>query len=372
MLHRTGAIVTRADRATSPSLSRLSVKQVRSQVVRSESTLSWRVFRGRQTLKSGERKACALFVALGAFDFWATECAAESERTFEPVAEAATVEEEFHPVSKVPAPTFGAQPRGFAQRALGVRMGLTNLSGGQNAEPTFGGSLYERGVGLFVVDGFSARYFDELWIGGDSRDLTYSLNGQLAVGPQFKLWGDQGPVLRAAVRAMVRQEGGLYLSALRVPGAELGWQALTKDVEVEFVGHIAPLLTGVWQIANDRAQLGGTATGISTSFSLYPFRLDLDWNVYLENPDPWTVAEFRGNLCFFLGKQKQRPTFRTGDPRRALHLGPQALDYRWSICSDVGSVRALGVRGNTSAVSLWSVGFSLLVGTFSVLDPVPL
>lgn len=313
----------------------------------------------------GRRLLCAL-------SFWGSAAIAQRELPSEPVSEEIPQEEEFDPVSERPATTVGAQPRGFVQRALGVRAASSFFSGGRSSDPSFGGALYERGAGVFVVDGISARYFDELWIGGDSRDLTYSLNGQIALGPQLKLWGDHGPVLRADVRAMMRQEGGLYLSALRVPGAQLGWQSLSKDVEVEFIGHVAPLLTGVWQIADSRAQLGGTATGLSTHLSLYPIRLDLDWNVYLENPDPWTISEFRGHLCVLWGKEKQRPVSRTGDPRRPVHLGPQAVDYRWSICGDVGSVRALGVRGNTDSVSLWSAGLSVLVGTFSVLDPVPL
>ena len=76
-------------------------------------------------------------------------------------------------------------------------------------------------------------------------------------------------------------------------------------------------------------------------------------------------------MCFLWGKKKQLPAYRTGDARRAVHVGPRAVDYTWSMCGDFGNVRAENWRNEADHSSTWMTGVSLLIGSFSVLEPAP-
>jgi len=269
------------------------------------------------------------------------------------------------------APTVGQQPTGYAQRAFGLRLGATLPGVGPAPGPYASIQAYERAVGLLGWGPISARYFDELAIGGDGHGFAFAASGQASIGPRYRMTDRHSLVLRPMLRASIRQEGGVYLSSLRLPGLEAGYQYQGPNLEFDAVGHAAPLLTGVW--ANDTwsVPLGGSAYGVSLSTTARPLRFDLDLNWFGESASAWTVLELRGHLCALIGKKAQLPSYRSGDPRRPVHVGPRAADYSWSVCADFASIRTENSRLASEFASSWTLGISLLTGSFSLLDPAP-
>ena len=176
------------------------------------------------------------------------------------------------------APTVGMQQRGFGQRAFGVRGGMIFPGAGATEGPFAGLAAYERAVGVLSAESISARYMDELWIGGDGRDFTYAASLQGSIGPRLRLGESFSLLARAHLRASIRQEGGLYLSSLRLPGAEAGIGVESSRIDLEWIAHAAPLLTGNWSRDGVSVPLGGSAFGSSMSVSVLQLRLDLDMN----------------------------------------------------------------------------------------------
>lgn len=265
--------------------------------------------------------------------------------------------------------TAGDQPRGFASRGLGLRSSFS--PGDAGGDSNFGWLAYERATGVFGSEVISARYFDELWIGGDSRDIAFQLDIEASVGPAFRIFDGFSMKLRPSVRAAHRQGLGLLQTELRFPGLEAGFGIEHDLIDLDWVFHVAPSLAGEWKALESSRDLAGSTIGTSLSWSLWtqiPVRFDLDFTRFVATKSQWEVEEDRHHLCLLFGETESLPTHRTGDPRRPRLIGPRARDYSVQFCVDLGVSR--GTR-RAEGLSLYSVGLSAILGQFSLLDSAP-
>ncbi len=274
-------------------------------------------------------------------------------------------------------------------RGIGARAAFGVGPNSETPNPSFGGAVYERAFGVFSGTGLSVRYFDELWFGGDTRDLSYSLDMDLAVGPEFQLAEGLYLRLRPSFRGTYRQDAGLSFNSLRFPGGEVAFGVVTPEVELDLALHGALNLLGYFHGFGIDAPLAGGAYGASLSatfFGKVPLRLDLDAAAFVprrgeegiefgvgtpdafryHGPNAGVAVDATAHACAHLWSHPQRPTLRTGSPERPVILGKHARDYWLSACVDLRYSR---FSHTVASAAVTTPGFSLVFGKVSRLDP---
>ncbi len=271
-----------------------------------------------------------------------------------------------------PVPRAGVEPRGFAARGMGIRGMVHRTQGpGRRAAPGF--MAYERGIGVLSGAFVTGRYFDELWIGYDGLDVTYSLSVQGAFGVFWPIRAHHGPLARISLRGDLRQQGGWSLAQLRLPGAQLGWTYSLGVTQFEALVHASPALLGHVDSGAGRRQLQGMSYGGSLSLAWQDLRLDLDVSEVAPVADLGSMTDIRGHLCGLLGKGPVRPTTSTRGPSPPVYSGPAAHDFKASVCTDISILSTILMdasgqpHSNPSTQAV--IGISVLIGRFTRLDP---
>lgn len=271
-------------------------------------------------------------------------------------------------------PVGGDVPAGFASRAMGLR-----LAGAVDGGWGGGGSLYERAVGLLMGPVISARYFDELWIGGDSRGFSANFSMQMAVGARLRLAPDHGPFARLSVRGKWQQQFGSRYRMLRLPGLQLGWGGVRGDWQWEILGHVSPSLAG-------KVRLRGIGTGVDET-ELYPrglaaggaftwayerVRWDADVSLLNVRGHRAPLWDARSHLCSHFGKKRPDKPLALSAYREIVYAGPRAAEYSLGVCLDGQYLAIPALAGAPSrAPGQVAFGVSIVLGRFSGLDPLP-
>lgn len=230
--------------------------------------------------------------------------------------------------------------RGIGLRASSAR---TDTDGAESAAWSAGGDLYERGVGVLRLDFWSARYFDELWIGYGSEGFRYQLAGQLGFGviwlfDEASHGGGHGIVTRFAMRGHLRREGDVFSSEVRVPGGELGYHWTSGNRQLELIAHGGATLTGRFNPLDERRVLRGATYGASLSFEWARLRLDADTSLVAATAELGGVLQARAHLCALSQDRPQGRKASGADPKG--RPSPPA----WALCLDFR-----GIQGRTSA-----------------------
>lgn len=160
---------------------------------------------------------------------------------------------------------------------------------------------------MFGSEVISARYFDELWIGGDSRDIAFQLDIEASVGPAFRIFDGFSMKLRPSVRAAHRQGLGLLQTELRFPGLEAGFGIEHDSIDLDWVFHVAPSLAGEWKALESSRDLAGSTIGTSLSWSLWtqiPVRFDLDFTRFVATKSQWRWKRIVTTFASCLGRPK--------------------------------------------------------------------
>lgn len=257
----------------------------------------------------------------------------------------------------------GEHAEGFAQRALGARAAI-DLSNAGERLPS--GALYERGIALLGGPVVSARYFDELWIGGGAEGVTYSLFVDVAVGARWLVGQWHGPFARAGLVGHLRRSGGLYHSTLRIPALQLGWGGFHGNWLLDGYASIAPAVLGKIGPPDGRESVTGLFAGAGLTVGWDRIRLDVEAGRLLTGG---SLLETRNFLCAFWGKKAPKQWYGTKRKGTTVNEGTFAVDYSASTCLDAKLVHSTVDELSRNDFRNWSLGFSLVVGQFSRLDP---
>lgn len=271
-------------------------------------------------------------------------------------------EPKFPPVSEVKG--VGEHAEGYAQRTVGVR-GATVFNDANR--PLGEVAFYERGVALLAGPWVSARYLDEMWIGGGGGGATYSLSGNLAVGIRREVGPGHGPFARGELRGDLRRTGGVYHSSLRFPGLQLGWGGNHGRWIFEALGHSGFSSTGRLKTEHRRRDIRGWFTG--GAWTLGWDRLQVHGDVsylFTGSPGFWDA---RANFCSLWGKKPPKKWYSKTAGPNSVNNGPFAVDYSFGLCSDASFLRAESRTDGSALFDQWAFGFSFVVGQFSRLYP---
>lgn len=275
-----------------------------------------------------------------------------------------------------PFKRVGTDAQGFAMRTFGLRGGTWLSREPSDRNAVIGAQ--EFADALFHVGFWSARYRDQVAIGYDGKDITYSLALDASLGAMLPLGKGHGPVLRAAMRGELFQLGGFNFGQLVLPGGEAGYSYSQGPLQWELIGSLGPALVGEFRYQSSRLDLSGLVWGGGVTFrwQALSFRLDA---AATELGAGRRSAETRGHLCGLLGGRPAEAQSSTRGKNVRVRAGRHARDFRVAICADFSSILALGASESGPALpgnlgpalneaSLTQVGLSLMFGRISRLD----